>query len=300
MDFSIFPVPVIFIVTVISAIIMGTLNGDFAKKNDGGIKKLVFRNSIYVFVTALVLYALSGFAIKLSMFSFIMALAFGLVVTSYSFTSLQAYKFGPYGYTLVIVCLSTVLTSLSGFLFWNEPFSAYKIVGITLMVFCFIFAVENKKDDHKKANLKWFLLCLASMLLSASTGLLQKVHQKSQYKGELMGFLVVAFLFSTLLYSIIYLCLRKKGDRIVPISGKKELLNFLLPTICVGVLYALQNCLNLYLSGVVDSALMFPIVNGVPLMGGIIVSFVLFKERLSKKQLVGLCIGVIAIVFLCI
>ena len=65
-----------------------------------------------------------------------------------------------------------------------------------------------------------------------------------------------------------------------------------------GIGVAGNNALNLYLSGVTDTAIFFPIVNGVPLLCSLLVSFILFKEKLKKKQLWGLLVGIVAIVCL--
>ena len=66
-----------------------------------------------------------------------------------------------------------------------------------------------------------------------------------------------------------------------------------------GIFIALANQINLYLSGVMSSAIFFPVVNGGGLILTTIVAIAFFKEKLSKKQWVGLIIGVIAILLLC-
>jgi multidrug transporter EmrE-like cation transporter len=67
-----------------------------------------------------------------------------------------------------------------------------------------------------------------------------------------------------------------------------------------GVGVALNNQINLYLSGVVASAVFFPIVNG----GGLILitaaSVVLFREKLTARQWLGLALGIVATLLLCI
>ena len=67
-----------------------------------------------------------------------------------------------------------------------------------------------------------------------------------------------------------------------------------------GVGVALNNQINLYLSGVVASAVFFPIVNG----GGLILitaaSVVLFREKLTIRQWIGLALGIAATLLLCI
>ena len=66
-----------------------------------------------------------------------------------------------------------------------------------------------------------------------------------------------------------------------------------------GVFSAINNKFNLYLSGVIDSAVFFPIVNGGGLILTTISAFILFKERCTKKQWGGLFFGILSVVFLC-
>ena len=66
-----------------------------------------------------------------------------------------------------------------------------------------------------------------------------------------------------------------------------------------GVCVAINNKFNLYLSGVMDSAVFFPIVNGGGLVLTTLVAVLLFKEKLSKKQWIGIVLGILSVVFLC-
>ena len=66
-----------------------------------------------------------------------------------------------------------------------------------------------------------------------------------------------------------------------------------------GVCVALNNKYNLYLSGVMDSAVFFPIVNGGGLLLATLAAVLLFRERLSKKQWIGVFFGIASVVFLC-
>lgn len=67
-----------------------------------------------------------------------------------------------------------------------------------------------------------------------------------------------------------------------------------------GICFAVLNRLNLYLSGVVDSAVFFPIVNGGSLILTMIAAIVVFRERLTRKQWIGIVLGVLAVFFLCV
>ena len=66
-----------------------------------------------------------------------------------------------------------------------------------------------------------------------------------------------------------------------------------------GVALALNHKFNLYLSGIMPSAVFFPLVNGVQLIAATLVSLFLFRERLSVKQWIGMAIGAVAVIVLC-
>ena len=66
-----------------------------------------------------------------------------------------------------------------------------------------------------------------------------------------------------------------------------------------GVLQAVNHKLNLYLSGVMDSAVFFPIVNGGGLVLTTLLAVTLFRERLDGRQWVGLILGIVSVVLVC-
>lgn len=66
-----------------------------------------------------------------------------------------------------------------------------------------------------------------------------------------------------------------------------------------GACVAVNNKFNLYLSGVMDSAVFFPVVNGGGLVLTTLAAVLLFKEKLSKKQWIGVVLGIASVVFLC-
>lgn len=61
-----------------------------------------------------------------------------------------------------------------------------------------------------------------------------------------------------------------------------------------------MNYINLKLSGVLPSQLFFPLVNGSTIILSSVMSVVVFKEHLSKKQAVGLIGGITSLVAICI
>ena len=299
MDFSKIPIVALFLITLVCSIVYNNYKAYYIKRTMKTESEQYSFNAGVSFVCAVVLFLLGGCKIEMSLYSLLLGIVFGVITMLYCIINAKAIKIGPFGYTTVIASLSTAITALSGAIFWQEKLSAFKIIGIVMMLGCFVLAVDTENDGDKKANWKWFLLCIISLFMGAGVGLLQKVHQTSEYKDELMGFLVVAFLISTIFSLGGYFVVKSKEKEVKREKiNQKWIYNFILALVVCGVGVAGCNALNLYLSGVVDTAIFFPIVNGVPLLASLVVSFVLFKEKLKKKQVFGLIVGLVAIICL--
>ena len=130
---------------------------------------------------------------------------------------------------------------------------------------------------------------------------MQKIHQSSLFKGEINEFLILAFLLSScfsLVLSLWIYAKRGKSQQERTTKKDRQRLLFIVPLCAVGV--AVNNKLNLSLSGVIDSAVFFPIVNGGSLLLSVLAAFVLFKERPTQRQWLGIAMGTLAVILLCI
>jgi drug/metabolite transporter (DMT)-like permease len=85
------------------------------------------------------------------------------------------------------------------------------------------------------------------------------------------------------------------------VPAKKKLLTTtpIIMMIVCGICIAVNNVLNLYLSGAMDSAVFFPIVNGGGLILTTLSALILFKEKLSVKRWIGIIFGIVAVILLC-
>ena len=247
-------------------------------------------------VSGITLFVWGGFG-QISSFSLLLGIAFGTLIFLNGFFSFLAFSSGPWSYTFLIICLSMLMPTFSGAVFWQEHITLQQYIGTALVVLCFILSVEKGKDE-KKANLKWIIFTLIAFLTSGSVGIMQKIHQSSVYADELNGFLIVSFAAGAVLSgicAIIFTCTRGFEDHKLT---SKELTSAFAMFIIIGITTATMHKLTLYLSGIMDAAVFFPVVNGVPLILTSLIAFTVFKEKLSKKQWIGLIIGAVAVLLL--
>lgn len=254
-------------------------------------------NAVGSLVAAAVLLCWGGVGLC-SAFTVLLGLAFGAVTALQSITNFSALQCGPMSYTSVIISFSTVISALSGVIFFDESIGWAQILGIVLMLVS--FALAAKGGDGKRANLKWLMLCLIAFATTGGIGVMQKIHQSSEYRGELGGFLVIAFVSSAVICALFSVLMMKRSKRPVDANASKKPLWLVIAVmVACGVGVAVNNKFNLYLSGVMPSAVFFPIVNGGGLVLSTLAALLIFKERLTHRQWVGVVIGIVSVVFLC-
>jgi len=241
-----------------------------------------------MYAVCIVLFGIGALGGQVSFFTIVLGFLFGVITALSNFYKMCALTSGPMHITLLVTTSSMIIPTMSG-VFFGERFSLSKLILVVILI-GFIY-LSFDKTDNKKTNKKWWLFCALAFFFQGSIGVLQKIHQFSEYKGELNGFLLVAFICS-LIYSRIR---TKKSYREVGFRKK----HIIFAIVC-GVCTYTMNFLNLRLSGLIPSQLFFPIVNGSAIVLSSLMAVVIFKEKLSKKQLIGLVGGIISLIMICI
>ena len=292
MDLSKIHPVILLAVTMASCLSVGIFKNYFSKKISNTQRGYQLFNMVSSIVCALVIFAYAGFKLEGSVYTVIIGSVFGVVTALAAIFNLAAVSIGPLSYTTVMLSSSTVITALSG-LFFGEMPTVFQWIGIVLMMVCIILATNSDHgSERKKASAKWLILSIFAAVFTSGVGLLQKVHQESKYSGELSLMLFVAFIFSTLFSVALYLISIKKDPPIIEKSARKVVILLAVMLTVVGIAIALNNIINLYLIGVMDSAVIFPIVNGGHLILSILAGLVLFREKLVIS-------GIAATFFLC-
>lgn len=314
MDLSKFPVGLLLPVSMAVALLGGIIRNYYCKK--ATMQRAAYLlTALTSIVSAVFLFVASGFDTSFSLYSFILAIVFGVIVMLGGVFGALALNIGPWSYTTMLTSMSTIITALSGYVIWGEDLGVFKIFGLLFMIGCLIFSVEKKADEEeRKASFKWLIYVIISALLSAGVGLTQKIHQNSSHKDERMMFLIVSFAVGFISSSIMYFFyLRKEkreggaADLLGCFDKKKEkefawkpVLFLALAFILMGVFGGMNHMLNLYLSGEVPSVIFFPLVNGGGLVLSVLAGTFLFREKLTLRQWIGIGFGFVSMAMLCI
>jgi drug/metabolite transporter (DMT)-like permease len=165
-----------------------------------------------------------------------------------------------------------------------------------LILTSFIVSVDKKED--KPFDWKWLTAALCGTLFSGFVGVAQKLFGIQTIEYSLDLFLCVSFVIIILLSGVMFFIshiFEKKEPDILTVEKCKVDLKTLGFTALLGIAMGGVNKLNTYLASILPSVVMFSTINGGVIVATACFSALLYKERLSKKQIVSIMIGFVAI-----
>ncbi len=200
-----------------------------------------------------------------------------------------AIKFGSLSLTVLILSYSLLIPTMYGIIGLNESLSVIGIVGIICLIISLFLIVDKK--DKAAFSFKWLLCLTAGFVGNGMCSTVQKMQQlrfDGNYKQE---FMMLAMAICAIVLFVISLFNREKykeggfftGFRFGAFNGTAN-----------GVV----NLLVMILSGMIGNSILFPSVSAGGIVAGFIVATVVYKEKLSRTQLIGYIIGTISIILL--
>ena len=247
-----------------------------------------YRFNMIMYAVCILLFAIGIINGGISVFTILLGVLFGVITAFSNMYKMCALSIGPMHITLLITTSSMIIPAISG-VFFGEDFSVYKL--LVMLVLLFFIYLSFDKTGGNKINKRWLIFVALAFLCQGSIGVLQKVHQASEHKAELSGFLFVAFI-----TSLIYSRIRAKKSFKALNFGKRHVIFAVVCGVCT---YAM-NILNLRLSGILPSQLFFPLINGSAIVLSSLTSILIFKEKITRRQLIGLCGGIASLIAICL
>lgn len=256
-------------------------------------KKLSTNSSILTFnlliyIICIITFGIIMFTGTVSLYTIILGLLFGIVTFLSNICKLLALTKGPMHLTVLFTTSSMIIPALAG-VYFGEKFSPLKLAVVAILLLFLYLSFE--KNDSTKIGGRWFFLSLLAFLFQGVIGILQKIHQSSIHKSESAGFLFTAFICAA-----IFCLVRNNGKFDSSVADKKIVFIGLICGVCTFIM----NFLNLKLSGILPSQLFFPLINGSAIVLSSVMSVVLFKEHLSKRQTIGLIGGILSLITICL
>ncbi len=206
--------------------------------------------------------------------------------------SVIAIMTGPLSLTSLISSYSLVIPALYGIM-TGDKVDGFLVGGIVLLLVSLFFVNMEKKDD-KKITLKWAVFVFLAFLGNGGCSTVQTAQQQAldgRYKNE---FMIIALLITAV--TLFVAAFLTKERKTIGISLKK---GFVWYTVC-GIANGAVNLFVMMLVSVykMPPSVMFPLISAGGIIVTVAVSMTLYKEKLTLYQILGVILGIGAVVLL--
>lgn len=284
----------------------------FTKVFEGSVRQTGVTALVMLTLTSIIgslLYLIIGlFEIDFSWFSFFWALAFAAVMIPYYMIGIKVLSLGALAvYSMFMMLGGMLIPFFYGIVFLHEDISVGKIFGSILLVFFIVFQAvsqspceENRNNASGKCR-RWlfFTLCILIFFINGMTGVITKAHEIGEAAVDEVSFTVL-YTAMTAIISMIMLVLSLTGRNLKgKISEMKSVFHIkpALAVLGIGASAYTGNFLLLLAASKVAASVQFPLVSGGVIAVSALVSVFVFKEKISKHELISVA-GAFASTFL--
>lgn len=212
---------------------------------------------------------------------------------SASFLTFIALSCGSFTLSILILSYSGIFTISYGIFVLGERLSVCAYIGLALVLVSLFLTRDKatKTEKEKKLSLKWLITIGISFVGNGMIGILMRAQQ-IKFNATLDNeFMIVTLAVSALILLIIGLA---KDSRDLGYLLKHGGLYALLG----GVANGATNALSLIINTMIAVSLSSSLGAGTKIVLSFLVSLVLFHEKFSKRQIVGVSLGMVSLVLL--
>ena len=254
-------------------------------------------NFLYFGIVVLIFLIIGGIPRFIETYTLALGISFGVLFVLVIFSYMKAMETGPLSYSSLFFSFGLLVPIVFGTFLWNEKISMIQVFGLALLLVTFYLCAGASDGNTKSGlNLRWAIFCLIAFIGNGGLMTLAKEHQILLPGKQVLEFLIVSFGTAALLSLILFLCSYFKKQSISHLWQTP----FVFIVLGAGLTTAFGNQLALYLNSRIPSILQFPTVNGGVVILSTVASSIIFGEILTKKGKLGLGLGIVALVLLCI
>lgn len=296
---------VFIIISVFGFALQFVLMQTYEKQIKQNLATGIFLTIITNIVGAVFFFAINLFKISVSKNAVFLAALLAVDMVAYNLLSLRALSLGNLAvYSMFMMLGGMALPVLYGVIFLKEELSVCKIIGLIFLTgFMILQALStgNKSDEKSQPNYKigtvndrrkkWVYLayCVAVFIVNGLTGVISKAHQVGQNAVDEKSFLVLSCSFTVVLGLIIFVIERlmprkyeSNGELSAMLKVKPLGISALLGIVMYGANYFL-----LLAARSVPASAQFPIVSGGVIALSALASVLIFKDKLSKSEMIA-------------
>lgn len=230
-----------------------------------------------------------------------MSVIYAVFTTSSQLFYMKAMASGRVSSVTFFYSCGFLIPTFAGLFIWKEKISPIGVLGMAMLIPALWLCAS--RSERSGSGRRWVAYALLATLSSGVVGLIQKLHQSSEHKAELGGFLLLAMGISLILsLAIVFIGAGKstvapEKNQIRATAEEISRAGFVRAVLC-GLCLGSANILNLTLTGIIPAVIFFPVFNGSVVLASTALARVICREKVTKKQAFGLLLGLCGIVLI--
>ena len=271
------------------SIVFASMNSTLLHRARLGGRGAIYRyNLICSAVWCVCLFAANGFTLHIDGVVLTWGVIYGVTQTLFVLFKTAAMNSGPVSVTTLIGNCSLLVSVFVCFVLWGEPITPADGAGLIILLVGIGLATYKRSEG--RMTLRWRILSFFFLVTAAGVGIVFKSFSKSaapSLAGDMMLTSAIVMLISYTVISLIF-------GGALPTAADGGGRFALTATIC-GVMSCVYNRLNVYLSGVLDGILFFPLFNGGVVILSALLAVLLLGERPCLRQWLGIITGTVGV-----
>ena len=277
------------------------LVGKLASKETNN-RILVFKYSLYGALLSvgigLVLVLVNKATFSFDFVTLSTALLFGVMMSVCQIATLYALQVTSVAISNMSATVSIIIPCFVGMFFFNEAITAGKIIGIFVFFIAAYLIITQNGEEKRSFTMKSLIACLLIFLTSGFGSISMQLF--SNYSKGISDslFMLYSYIFNAMILFAFILLLKKKqnvNEDVKTTVLSKKLLG--LGLVKSMTLFFIQQT-NVVLANQIPAAVLFPVLQSGALIMGAIVGWLIFKEKLSVKNIIGVALAIGALVLL--
>ncbi len=232
-----------------------------------------------------------SFAIGLTPYAALYAVFYAMTWVGF----ICAVRTGLLALTSLVISYSLVIPTLYGIFFLRDELKLIGILGIALLLFSILLL--RGKDENTKIDPKWIVFAAMAFFGNGICSTVQKIQQlkfEGGYKNEFMILSLIGTSVILLIPAVISE-IRTKYEENARLQNLKMCVEYGFLT---GLANGGVNLLVMVLTGLVPTAILFPSISAMGIVFSFVISVFIYKERLSKTQIIGYAMGIVSVILL--
>lgn len=284
------------------SVLAGNIKGYCGKKTGGFVRS--YSDAMLANTIRMILCIIIGFLtvvftgkiplLTLDLRTLLITLFSGVATSAFVVFWLISVKQSAYMMLDVFLMLGTIVPMAACKLLFNEHILWYQYIGLAVLIAAVLIMCSYNNSIKSALTPRALILLIITGAANGLSDLSQKLYVKTVSDGSAAVFNLYTYIFSALVLAVCFLIFSNREKTDIRTSVKPIFGYITVMSLCL----FLNSFFKTVAASYLDSAQLYPMSQGLSIIGSSIMSATLFKEKLTVKCIIGLIMAFAALLII--